>query len=325
MVHVCWPNLGPIDPFVIMSGDDVSPWCFKGFCWKLNIIINKCCVGMFWSCIFTNFSYIWQEQVSAAKFAYIERTYGCESKRFGIEQVLVDIPFNTPFNTLLNRRVPIVQYPVQYPCSIPLFNKYPASILGTFCTAPCTAPWPDFATAVWTAPCTAPCTAPLPDFATAVWTAPCTAPCTVPLPDFATAVWTAPCTAPWVLGAWVIPTGVFLVFLCTRSDFPRGRELDDWFGYRFFEVVRSIPRSIPVQYPFNTSLWAFQLRCPAMPPKSVGCLFRKCPPFNTPRYPPVQYLPFNTPVQYPIEQKAAAYPPGTGGFDSQPYIYIYTQ
>ena len=78
-------------------------------------------------------------------------------------------------------------------------------------------------------------------------------------------------------------------------------------------------RSIPVQYPFNTSLWAFQLRCPAMPPKSVGCLFRKCPPFNTPRYPPVQYLPFNTPVQYPIEQKAAAYPPGTGGFDSQPY------
>ena len=66
---------------------------------------------MFWSCIFTNFSYIWQEQVSAAKFAYIERTYGCESKRFGIEQVLVDIPFNTPFNTLLNRRVPIVQYP----------------------------------------------------------------------------------------------------------------------------------------------------------------------------------------------------------------------
>ena len=47
--------------------------------------------------------------------------------------------------------------PVQYPCSIPLFNKYTASILGTFCTAPCTAPWPDFATAVWTAPCTAPC------------------------------------------------------------------------------------------------------------------------------------------------------------------------
>ena len=50
-------------------------------------------------------------------------------------------------------------------------------------------------------------------------------------------------------------------------------------------------------------------------------MIRKCPPFNTPRYPPVQYLPFNTPVQYPIEQKAAAYPPGTGGFDSQPYIY----
>ena len=43
-------------------------------------------------------------------------------------------------------------------------------------------------------------------------------------------------------------------------------------------------------------------------PKSVGCLFRKCPPFNTPRYPP---------IQYPIEQKAAAYPPGTGGFNSQ--------
>ena len=53
--------------------------------------------------------------------------YGCESKRFGIEQARADIPFNTPFNTLLNRRVPIVQYPpfntpVQYPCSIPLFN-----------------------------------------------------------------------------------------------------------------------------------------------------------------------------------------------------------
>ena len=75
MVHVCWPNLGPIDPFVIMSGDDVSPWCFKGFCWKLNIIIKKCCVGMFWSCIFTNFSYIWQERVSAAKFVYIEHIY----------------------------------------------------------------------------------------------------------------------------------------------------------------------------------------------------------------------------------------------------------
>ena len=43
----------------------------------------------------------------------------------------------------------------------------------------------------------------------------------------------------------MIPTGVFAVFLCTRSDFPRGRELDDWFGYRFFEVV-------PVRYPFNT-------------------------------------------------------------------------
>ena len=153
-----------------------------------------------------------------------------------------------------HRSMPPVQYPVQYPCSIPLFNKYPASILGTFCTAPCTAPWPDFATAVWTAPCTAPlpdfatavwiapCTAPLPDFATAVWTAPLpdfatavwtapwTAPCTAPLPDFATAVWTAPCTASWVLGAWVIPTGVFSVFLCARSDFPRGRELDDWFG-----------------------------------------------------------------------------------------------
>ena len=54
----------------------------------------------------------------------------------------------------------------------------------------------------------------------------------------------------------------------------------------------------------------------------VGCLFRKCPPFNTPRYPPVQYLPFNTPVQYPIEQKAAAYPPGTGGFDTYPYFAI---
>ena len=104
-----------------------------------------------------------------------------------------------------HRSIPPVQYPVQYPCSIPLFNKYPASILGTFCTAPCTAPWPDFATAVWTAPCTAPCTAPLPDFATAVWIALCTAPCTAPLPDFATAVWTAPCTAPWVLWAWVTP------------------------------------------------------------------------------------------------------------------------
>ena len=44
------------------------------------------------------------------------------------------------------------------------------------------------------------------------------------------------------------------------------------------------------------------------------------------QYPPnlqVQYPPFNTPVQYPIEQKAAAYPRWTGGFDPYPYIYIY--
>ena len=79
-------------------------------------------------------------------------TYGCESKRFGIEQARADIPFNTPFNTLLNRRVPIVQYPpfnppvqyprsippfntlVQYPCSISLFNKYLVSNLDTSCT-----------------------------------------------------------------------------------------------------------------------------------------------------------------------------------------------
>ena len=26
------------------------------------------------------------------------------------------------------------------------------------------------------------------------------------------------------------------------------RFFDNWFGYRFFEVVRSMPRSIPVQY-----------------------------------------------------------------------------
>ena len=65
-------------------------------------------------------------------------TYGCESKRFGIEQARADIPFNTPFNTLLNRRVPIVQYPpfntpVQYPCSIPLFN-IPVQELSCFKT-----------------------------------------------------------------------------------------------------------------------------------------------------------------------------------------------
>ena len=130
----------------------------------------------------------------------------------------------------------------------------------------------------------------------------------------------------------MIPTGVFAVFLCTRSDFPRGRELDDWFGYRFFEVVRSIPRSIPVQYltigfPAPLPSYASKVgailshtQAPAPPTHTthrhththkcqfrsighVGCLFRKCPPFNTPRYPPVQYLPFNTPVQYPIEQK----------------------
>ena len=39
--------------------------------------------------------------------------YGCESKRFGIEQVLVDIPFNTLFNTL-----------VQYPCSINILLQF---------------------------------------------------------------------------------------------------------------------------------------------------------------------------------------------------------
>ena len=60
---------------------------------------------------------------------YVMFAYGCESKRFGIEQVLVDIPFNTPFNTLLNRRVPIVQYPpfntlVQYPCSINILLQF---------------------------------------------------------------------------------------------------------------------------------------------------------------------------------------------------------
>ena len=66
---------------------------------------------------------------------------GCESKPFGIEQVLADIPFNNPFNTLLNRRVLIVQYPwfntiVQYPCSSSLFNKYLVSNLDTFWILP---------------------------------------------------------------------------------------------------------------------------------------------------------------------------------------------
>ena len=131
-----------------------------------------------------------------------------------------------PFNTLLNTRVPIVWSPLFNTSRlIPLFNKYPALILGAFFTAPCIAL--------------------LPDFVAVVWIAPCIAPYTVPLLDFATAVWTAPCTPPWVLGAWVILTGVFAVFLCIRSDFPRGRELDNWFGYRFFEVVRLIPRSMP--------------------------------------------------------------------------------
>ena len=75
----------------------------------------------------------WHNQGLWNIYIYI---YGCESKRFGIEQARADIPFNTPFNTLLNRRVPIVQYPpfntpVQYPRSIPPFNtlvQYPCSI-----------------------------------------------------------------------------------------------------------------------------------------------------------------------------------------------------
>ena len=110
----------------------------------------------------------------------------------------------------------------------------PCTAPGTPCyTPPCTAPWPDFATArkhhpgqaspphglhrrnrkhpaehvCQTAPpqfgqqppkqpdslhipSTAPCKAPLPDLATAVWTAAsqaaCTAPCIVPLPNLAT-------------------------------------------------------------------------------------------------------------------------------------------
>ena len=69
--------------------------------------------------------------------------HGCELKRLGIEQVLVDILFNTPFNTLLNTRVPIVQNPpfntpfntlfntlVQYPCSISLFVMPVLGLVG---------------------------------------------------------------------------------------------------------------------------------------------------------------------------------------------------
>ena len=37
----------------------------------------------------------------------------------------------------------------------------------------------------------------------------------------------------------------------------------------------------------------------------------------------VQYPPFNTPVQYPIEQKAAAYPRWTGGFDTYLHVCSY--
>ena len=173
-------------------------------------------------------------------------------------------------------------------------------------------------------------------------------------------------------------TGVFAVFLCTQSDFPRGREQhrskeNDWqnpkwpfpfacilhsyshivgyrFGYRFFEVVRSIPvQYLTIGFPAPLPNYASKVgailsllthththhthhththrhththKCQLRSIGHVGCLFRKCPPFNTPRYPPVQYLPFNTPVQYPIEQKAAAYPPGTGGFDTYPYFAI---
>ena len=130
------------------------------------------------------------------------------------------------------------------------------------------------------------------------------------------------------------------------------RFFDNWFGYRFFEVVRSMPRSIP-HYRLSSSVAQLvmldlhfnEILAGHIPSETLNtlqmlqehqyeafdsdsftytsaratqCLFRKCPPFNTPRYPPVQYLPFNTPVQYPIEQKAAAYPPGTGGFDTYP-------
>ena len=41
--------------------------------------------------------------------------YGCESKRFGIEQVLVDIPFNTP------RSIPLFNWCI---CRFPLYSKW---------------------------------------------------------------------------------------------------------------------------------------------------------------------------------------------------------
>ena len=43
---------------------------------------------------------------------------------------------------------------------------------------------------------------------------------------------------------------------------------------------------------------------------------------NAPRYRRVQYLPFNTPVQYLLNRRLPAYPPGTGGFDAYPCMYV---
>ena len=109
------------------------------------------------------------------------------------------------------------------------------------------------------------------------------------------------------------------------------------FGYRFFEGIRSIPRSIPIQYliidfptytpHIHTQAYAHD-KCQFRSIDHVGCLFRKCPPFNNPRYPPIQYLPFNTsrsipPVQYPRSipywTEGCRISTGDRGFDTQPY------
>ena len=122
----------------------------------------------------------------------------------------------------------------------------------------------------------------------------------------------------------MIPTGVFAVFLCTRSDFPRGRELDDWFGYRFFEVVRSIPRSIPVQYPFNTSLYGLsssvaQLCLQSRWDVCLGNALRSIPP----RYPPFNTSPSIPPFNTLLNRRLPHIHRGPGVLThSNIYIYI---
>ena len=116
--------------FMVYRSSTFAILCqFRGTIWNLELWLNSSNSHRFvWTCRGPHGSCL-----AVGGFLDSTHIYGCESKRFGIEQVLVDIPFNTPFNTLLNRRVPIVQYPpfttpfntlVQYPCSINILLQF---------------------------------------------------------------------------------------------------------------------------------------------------------------------------------------------------------